>query len=339
MVKADPVFKSEVMHDLYRQAALAARTSVPILITGETGTGKEVLARYIHSQSEARGMFVPIDCSAFPEHLVESELFGHLRGAFTGATSDRKGLLELAANGTAFLDEIGELPIHLQAKLLRVLDSYQIRPVGSSAFRDVSFRIIAATNRDLSALTREGKFREDLLYRLGALQLHIPPLRERPEDIPALVELFWGDCSGDRPPKRALDLLSRYDWPGNVRQLQHCVRCMAELRRCPLLDATTKSSSCRIARSLSGVDAPVPAAVELCSETGASAASVPTDMSLATIEKTAIREALERTNGRRAEAAELLGLARTTFYRKVRAYGLAVEGRRSGVQAKLGRVS
>jgi DNA-binding NtrC family response regulator len=310
---------SESMRDLYGRARRAAKTNLSIFITGETGTGKEVLARYIHGESGVSGHFVPIDCTAFPEHLVESELFGHEKGAFTGAIARREGLLESARSGTACFDEIGDMPLNLQAKLLRALE-YGFRRIGGSECQSPEFRTIAMTNRDLLQDVREGRFREDLYYRLGVVELRIPPLRERPEDIPALIQQFWGD-QRPGPAPAVVDLLTRYHWPGNVRQLKHCIRCMAQLRTCSLLDAAATASSCDIVRSIRPAQCRPrkgPALVEDWPTRQAPAQQ----STLAAAEMAAITEALRRANGSPTIAARLLGVGRTTVYRKIKSYGL-----------------
>ena len=208
-----------------------ADADVPVLVTGETGTGKGIVARALHAESARHGAaFVPVNCGALPEALLESELFGHLRGAFTGASSDRQGLFAEADGGTIFLDEIGEMPLSLQTKLLHVLESGSVRPVGATRERPVNARVVAATNRDLRDAAREGSFREDLLYRLDVVTVSLPALRHHPEDIPVLLDHFLS-LARDRHPRSAMvgfsapaiKLLLAYDWPGNVRELAHTV--------------------------------------------------------------------------------------------------------------------
>ncbi len=212
------------MFDLIRRIA---GTQANVLVTGESGTGKELIARSIHANSPRKtGAFVPLNCGGLPEHLVESELFGHEKGAFTGATSTRAGLMEHANGGTFFLDEIGELPTDLQVKFLRVLEERQIRRVGSNKERSIDIRLISATNQDCARLIDEGKFREDLFYRINTFDIHVPPLRERGDDIELLARHFLRVYSDDRPgdiSSEALDVLLRYAWPGNVRELQHVI--------------------------------------------------------------------------------------------------------------------
>jgi DNA-binding NtrC family response regulator/pSer/pThr/pTyr-binding forkhead associated (FHA) protein len=222
------IAESSGMKAVHEMAMRIARSDLTVLVTGETGTGKEVIARWIHERSNRHDKpFIVVDCAGIPKDLVEATLFGHERGAFTGATEQRKGLFELAEGGTLFLDELGELSFDLQPKLLRVLDSREIRRVGSGETIPVDVRVIAATNRRLATMVREGTFREDLHYRLGDDPIRIPPLRDRPEDIGPLTELFAAQASESSRPfevePAALDLLMRYDWPGNVRELRNVV--------------------------------------------------------------------------------------------------------------------
>ncbi|HET9956433.1 MAG TPA: sigma 54-interacting transcriptional regulator [Polyangiaceae bacterium] len=229
--RVDLVGKSRVMQGLLAQLDKVRDTRVSVLIQGETGTGKELIAALLHHRSRRREhLFVAQNCAAFPENLLESELFGHRRGAFTGATEDKKGLFEIADGGTLFLDEIGEMPLALQAKLLRALQEGEIRPLGATSAKQVDVRIVAATNRDLDAEVKAGRFREDLLYRLKVFPIRVPPLRERREDVPLLAQHFlerytveFGKNIGGFEPE-ALHTLSAYDWPGNVRELENEVQ-------------------------------------------------------------------------------------------------------------------
>src|SRR5689334_13292262 len=214
------VGRSAAMAHLGRLIEKAARNRLPVLLLGETGVGKEVVARAIH-RANPRGPFVPIDCGALVGTLMESELFGHVKGAFTGAASDRKGLIETADGGIAFFDEIGDLPLEMQVKLLRLLQESEYRPVGGLHWRKVDIRVIAATHRDLKAEIAAGRFRQDLYYRLNVLPIRVPALRERREDIPLLVAHFADGA--DLPIADALQLFGSYDWPGNVRELRHTV--------------------------------------------------------------------------------------------------------------------
>lgn len=228
---AGMVAKSRVMRQVLEVVERIAPTEAPVLLLGETGTGKGLVARAIHAQSaRAAGPFVAVNCAALPESLLESELFGHVKGAFTGATQDRPGLFAEGSGGTLLLDEVGEMPPPLQAKLLHVLESRSVRPVGASRERPVDVRILAATNRDLRQRVRAGAFREDLLYRLEVVPIHLPPLRDRPDDLPLLVELFLAEARARHPravverfAPDAMACLLDYRWPGNVRELAHVI--------------------------------------------------------------------------------------------------------------------
>ncbi len=210
---------------IFRDAEIAARSNEAVLILGETGVGKEVLARYIHEHSRRRNKpFLPINCAAIPAHLLESELFGHEKGAFTGATQRRKGLLEQAQGGTVFLDEVVEMPPEAQAKLLRTIETKELRPLGGSRYRLIDVRFIAATNSDIKLKVDRGEFRRDLYYRLSIFVYSIPPLRQRLQDIPALIKYFIAeDGVGARISATALELLMCYPWPGNVRELKNVI--------------------------------------------------------------------------------------------------------------------
>jgi DNA-binding NtrC family response regulator len=306
----------------------------PALLLGETGTGKEVVAREIHARNP-QGPFVTIDCSSLVGPLMESELFGHVKGAFTGAAGAKLGLIEAANGGTAFFDEIGELPLDLQAKLLRVLQEKEFRPVGSLSLRRSDFRIIAATNRDLAKEVEKGTFRRDLFFRLNVTRIRLAPLRERKDDIPALVEHFLSRAGANRSlTAEAMDALLSYDWPGNVRELENCVQHMVALGSDFLVQTadlpstlqnhieqkksqylTTAAAAQSPVNHISGSSA-LPAAQELRGSSGV--------IPLAEVEKRAILHALEATGGDRAVAAALLGIGRTTLYRKLKEYRVGV---------------
>ncbi len=230
ILSTDIIAESPVMKSIFKNAEKIAPFDITVLITGESGTGKEVLARFIHKKSKrSKEPFVAINCGAIPHELLESELFGYKKGAFTGANRDKKGLIEEADKGTLFLDEIGELPLDLQVKLLRVLEEGEIRPLGSTKSKKVDIRLIAATNRNLEKLVKEGKFREDLYFRLKVVHFHIPPLRERKEDIVPLAKLFIKKYSKKygipekKLSEKAIQELISHDWKGNVRELEHLI--------------------------------------------------------------------------------------------------------------------
>lgn len=293
----------------------------PVLILGETGTGKEVIARLIHSRGSG-GPFVVIDCSAIPAQLMESELFGHVKGAFTGASGGKTGLIEIANGGTAFFDEIGEMPVELQAKLLRVLQEKEFRPVGATQSRRSDFRVIAATNRDLAAESDKGAFRRDLYFRLKVITLRLPPLRDRREDIPLLAEHFLRRYGRSHMlSEQALGTLLEYDWPGNIRELENCVQHMVAVNAGPVLETgdmpSTLLSQTQIARSpLLGLAAAVG---DITAVSGDDEPILP----LPAIERRAILRAIEYTHGDRTAAAALLHIGRTTLYRKLKEYGFS----------------
>ena len=299
-------------------------SEVAVLLQGESGTGKELVARMIY-ETKAKGQFVPIDCGALPPNLVESELFGHERGAFTGALSARTGLLQAANGGTAFFDEIGELPAEGQAKLLRSLQQQEIRPVGSDRSRPCRFRIIAATNRNLAEEVKAGRFRLDLYFRVNVVTLDIPPLRERKEDIPALVDHFLAKAgSGHTYAPELVEALSAHTWPGNVRELENCVARLVALsadERLHVEDLPPWAAQARA--SAAGQSAPNAEAQRSDAGRRAEGAQDSTepglkDLSLDAAEETAIERALAATNGNLTEAARILGIGRTTLYRRRR---------------------
>lgn len=306
----------------------------PVLVLGETGTGKEVVARSIYDANPV-GPFITIDCSSVVGPLMESELFGHVKGSFTGAITSKTGLLELANGGTAFLDEIGELPLDLQAKLLRVLQEKEFRPVGSNQVRRSDFRIIAATNRDLAKDVEKGTFRRDLYYRLNVVNVRIAPLRDRKDDIAPLVDHFihrYG--AGHTVSFEAMQALLDYDWPGNVRELENAVQHMVALNSGQELRSGDLPSSIQnhIAsrkmeeRAMAASAAAVPYAhLEPAPSSGIPHDHEPASiLPLTEIERRAILHALEYTRGDRAVAAHLLGIGRTTLYRKLKEYNIAV---------------
>ncbi len=293
---------------------LVRSSRATVILSGETGTGKEVAARSIHWPNPAR--FVPIDCGALAGSLVESELFGHTQGAFTGALKNKPGLFEAAQGGTAFLDEIGELSMELQTRLLRVLQEKEYRPLGSVTTRRFDARIIAATHRDLAKRVEMGLFRQDLYYRLKVVTVHLPPLREHREDIPELARYFLNQFGAGeyRITVPAMDLLMKYDWPGNVRELHNCIEQMVALNSGPVLDFEDIPDDVRSAafdtRSV-GLNA-MPEQPD----------SKPTLMKLADVERQMIVRAVKEADWDRSRAALLLGIGRTTLYRKLKEYDL-----------------
>ncbi|MBI4877025.1 MAG: sigma-54-dependent Fis family transcriptional regulator [Acidobacteria bacterium] len=303
----------------------------PVLLLGETGTGKEVAARAIH-RVLGEGPFVTIDCSSMVGPLMESELFGHARGAFTGACQSKLGLIELAHGGTAFFDESGELPLDLQGKLLRVLQQKEFRPVGSLTPRRSDFRIVSATNRDLAREAERGTFRRDLYYRLSVVNLRMTPLRDRKDDIPPLLVHFL-ERHGTRHvlSREALEAILSYDWPGNVRELENCIQHMVAVNSGPLLllanlpssvlnHAQAMRSLCQAAAATADAGGLPAVSPPLHSGDGGAAAPI---LPLTEIEKRAIAHTLEYTKGDRVMAANLLGIGRTTLYRKIKEYALA----------------
>jgi DNA-binding NtrC family response regulator len=317
------VGRSPQIAKLRLQIEKVAPRRSPVLIQGESGTGKEVAARSLFNSSP-RGPFVTIDCASLVGAMMESELFGHVRGAFTGAFETKRGLIDSANGGTAFLDEIGELPLELQAKLLRVLQESELRPVGSLQRIRVDVRIIAASNRDLAAEVAAGRFREDLFHRLNVVRLTLPPLRERREDIPLLVERFLG-VTGRRYSlsHEATEALLEYDWPGTVRELKNCLERMITFNSGPLLHfadlPTALVYNVRALRFTGSITAMAAAAGQ-----GSSSAVMPLlphdILPLQELERRAIKHALIHTGGDRTTAAQLLGIGRTTLYRKLKEY-------------------
>lgn len=292
---------------IYEKALTVAPGKSTVLLLGESGTGKEVVARYIHDNSTRTGLFVPVHCAALTSTLLEDELFGHERGAFTNAVSMRRGRFELADNGTVFLDEIGEIDASTQVKLLRVLETHTFERLGGTQTISSNFRLIAATNRDLKAMVDAGEFREDLYYRLSVVDLHLPPLRERKKEIPRLVDFFiqefarenMKDVRGITP--EALAELTAWQWPGNIRELRNCIEKMVVLSSGELLDVA---------------DLP-----EFKTSLPAKTAIHPDPLNLENSEKELIRKALSECGNNRAAAARKLGISRRTLYRKLETLG------------------
>ena len=330
---ASLVGESPRMRQVLRLVEKLSRCRWPVLLLGETGTGKELVARAIHNANPL-GLFVPIDCSALVGPLMESELFGHVKGSFTGAVNTKVGLIEKANGGTAFFDEIGELPLDMQVKLLRVLQEREFRPVGSTVVRQSDFRLIAATNRDLAKEVERGAFRRDLYYRLNVVPLRVAPLRERKEDIPALIAHFLESYGHNHTiTQETLDAMLSYDWPGNVRELEHCIQHMVAVNSGPLIHAADLPTALQnqvMARRGQGMAAAAAVAVSIADPAprigprmASSLPPTPPVMRLIDMEKNAIIQALEYTKGDRMMAAQLLGIGRTTLYRKLKEYGLS----------------
>jgi DNA-binding NtrC family response regulator len=305
--------RSEAMRDVFAAVQRVAPTDTTVLITGETGTGKELVARAIHAHStRAQSNFLAVNCAALPEGLLESELFGYMRGAFTGAVSDKPGLIEAASGGTLFLDEIGDMSLALQQRLLRALEEREVRRIGALRATPVDVRIVAATHRDLRTEVASGRFREDLFYRLNVFTIVLPPLRERRADIPLLVESRLASLRRDRRrltvSPLAMRMLRSYGWPGNVRELLAALESAAIRADGERIDAQHLPPELR-------------AAVEGGAPAERYRASAPADDERATI-----LAALERAEGNRARAAEMIGMGRTTLWRKMRQYGIPTDG-------------
>lgn len=316
VVRDDVIAESRAMRDLLELASKVASHDTTVLLTGESGTGKEVFARAIHRMSSrAESAFVAINCAAIPEHLLESELFGHVKGSFTGAVGDRQGLVAEADGGTLMLDEIGELPMALQAKLLRFLEGGEVRRVGDQRSRRIDVRLIAATARALDEAVAKKEFRDDLYYRLNVVHLHLPPLRERAEDVPALLAHF-AQFTGQRMGRpvsitpKALAMLATYHWPGNVRELRNAVERAAVLSETGRLDCEDFTLLPQASLNGNGNGNGDGSAMALKPQVEA-------------LERSAIRRGLAAAGGNRREAAKLLGVSLRTLFYKLRRYNLA----------------
>ena len=321
------VGKSPEMEKLYRILSKVTFSTHPVLILGESGTGKEMVARSIHFHGpNAPKPFVPVDCGSLVPTLIESELFGHVKGAFTGADRAKDGLLAAADGGTVFLDEIGELPLDLQAKLLRALQEKEVRPVGATQARPISARVLAATNRDLATMVEQGKFRKDLFFRLNVVNLKIPPLRERRRDIPLLAMYFLARMEKQTGVVRTLSdeslrVLTEYDWPGNVRELENAIERAGALSSGPVLhmgDLPTQLQDFRmhmIAEAIPSSGSSTQAAAVLAGDGEI--------VSIAEMEKQAILGTIRQLKGDKLLAARLLGIGKTTLYRKLKEYGIS----------------
>lgn len=314
--------KSPKIVEVYKTLARAGMSSSTVLVTGQSGTGKELVARAIHNYSQRRlKRFVAVNCGALSENLLESELFGHVRGSFTGAISDKRGLFEEASGGTLFLDEIGDISVPLQIKLLRVLQEGEIKPVGSTESKKVDVRIIAATHRDLEHLVKIEKFREDLYYRLKVISIELPALRERMEDLPHLVDHFLARYaeknkkSVSHISKEAMQLLQEYPWPGNIRELEHALERAVALTNTSVLFPedfpleVLRGSNIAQSDGHSGV----------LNNTQAT--------SLEEMEKAHIAKVLQDVNYNKSKASEILGIDRATLYRKAQKFGIDLRGK------------
>ncbi len=305
------------MQDVLRMISRLKDTRTAVLISGESGTGKELVARAIHFKGAlAQAPFVAVDCGALVPTLMESELFGYEKGAFTGATRSKSGLFQAANGGTLFLDEIGELPLEMQTKLLRVLQEKEVRPVGSNDKVNVDVRVIAATNRDLEAAYREGTFRKDLYFRLNVVTVHLPPLRERRSDIPMLVHHFlnrYAPTTHLQVTSSAMKSLLQYDWPGNVRELENCIARGVTLGDQEVIDVQDLPPAIRTEQPASQAMTPQ------------DAASLSTT-ALAEMEKMTILRVFEQANGDKALAGKMLGISRATLYRKLKRYNIPLRG-------------
>jgi len=329
MESRDPrriIYGSHEMEDILNLLRRVVGTETTVLVQGETGTGKELVARFIHDESSRRDqVFVPVNCGAIPRELVESEFFGHAKGAFTGAATEKKGYFEMADGGTILLDEIGEAPPELQVKLLRVIQEGEIMPVGRNQPKKVDVRVIASTNKDLESGIEAGSFREDLYYRLNVLPFHIPPLRERAEDVPLLAAHFLEDFSrryGRKPPaltRRAKEALESYPWPGNVRELRNLAERVVILTKQPRIDV---------------YDLPEPMLTRAATATEAAQDGQDGEMSLHAarerFEREFILRRLVECKGNICRAAEALQVERSNLYRKIKQLGIPHSGRENG---------
>jgi transcriptional regulator with PAS, ATPase and Fis domain len=317
------------IQDVLRMVSRLKDTRTPVLITGESGTGKELVARAIHFRgSMQKRPFVAVDCGSLVPTLIESELFGYEKGAFTGALRSKHGLFQAASGGTIFLDEIGELPLELQAKLLRVLQEKEVRPVGSNDRVQVDVRVIAATNRDLEAAYKVGTFRKDLYFRLNVVTIQIPPLRERKSDLAVLLRAFLARFAPDENVQitpAAMECLYRYDWPGNVRELENCIeraialgnRRTIDLQDLPLaIREAGGASTGAIADAVSTISVPSPGNGDSLP------APVASSTDLEVLERETIQRVFQQVNGDKTLAGKMLGISRATLYRKLKRYSI-----------------
>ena len=320
------VGSSAKIQDVLRLVARLKDTRTPVLITGESGTGKELVARAVHYRGTlSHRPFVAVDCGSLVPTLIESELFGYEKGAFTGAMKNKDGLFQSAGGGTIFLDEIGELPLEMQAKLLRVLQEKEVRPVGSNEKVKVDVRVIAATNHDLEAAYKEGRFRKDLFFRLNVVAIHLPALRERKSDIPTLVHYFLDKFAKDKSIQvtpAAMNALLAYDWPGNVRELENCIERAVALGDHSRIDFQD-----------------LPPALYKCAMEGPESVEVKEPISandLEQLERVTIQRVFEETNGDKTLTGRMLGISRATLYRKLKRYNI---GQRPKASSAIATVS
>ncbi len=323
--KSSPLMgRSPEMKRIFKNIHQMAEVSSNILITGESGTGKEMIARAVHENSTLKDrMFVAVNCGAIPDTLMESEMFGHKKGSFTGAVADKKGFFELADGGTLFLDEIGELPLSVQPKLLRALQDKVIRMVGGTSDKQVNIRLISATNRNLERMVKKNQFREDLFYRLNVVRIHIPPLRERKEDIPVFVEHFLKkyslklNCPVKKVAKAAVKLFQQYDYPGNVRELENLIERVIILSEGGQIQAEDLKSFFRQTEPVGGQNRQ-----DLFSDISLPANGMDMEELIGCLEKQLLKQALQRTQGLRKPAANLLRLSPRAFRYRLDKYDL-----------------
>ena len=325
------VGSSPAMLEVYKLVARVSESKSTVLLQGESGTGKELIARAIHGNSPRRDKpFVPVNCGALPDTLLESEMFGYEKGAFTGAVGTKTGLFESASGGTLFLDEVGELGQALQVKLLRVMQDHEVRRVGGTHSIKVDVRIIAATNRDLEQFVKEGKFRDDLFYRLNVVRITLPSLTERQEDIPMLAHYFLQKCAtGTTTPVRGfhpdtMDLLNRYRWPGNVRELENAIERAVSLSHGPLLTPDDLPAAIRQAPIHADAKPESPDATE------------PVCLTLEEVEKRHLVRVLKETKGNKVKASKILGIDRRTLYRMAERFGLDLGDEGEGSEKETG---
>jgi DNA-binding NtrC family response regulator len=325
------VGSSPAMLEVYKLVARVSESKSTVLLQGESGTGKELIARAIHGNSPRRDKpFVPVNCGALPDTLLESEMFGYEKGAFTGAVGTKTGLFESASGGTLFLDEVGELGQALQVKLLRVMQDHEVRRVGGTHSIKVDVRIIAATNRDLEQFVKEGKFRDDLFYRLNVVRITLPSLTERQEDIPMLAHYFLQKCAtGTTTPVRGfhpdtMELLNRYRWPGNVRELENAIERAVSLSHGPLLTPDDLPTAIRQAPIDADAKPESPDATEsVC-------------LTLEEVEKRHLVRVLKETKGNKVKASKILGIDRRTLYRMAERFGLDLGDEGEGTEKETG---